>query len=253
MSISWINWFSNHFPIPEKTTGTLLDSSYMDLLYLNNGLQNHPLHSVLTTLIAVAQNMAISFLSVQIIPKNIYAIFLFKTLMWFTAVLRMESKHLGMGFRPCSELPELVCFPYHLPLCASVVLSCMDVQASTLTSYLGGSCFLCTETPLPFSVDMLLLILQVLAHESSFPGCCPWLCLLHTSFPIPTNTYPSIDWFRCFCAPLTACVYSCLYNCLGVPLAWHLSKIIWSCIFFMKFHVFRRLKPSLISSIVPKV
>lgn len=105
--------------------------------------------------------------------KEYLCLFLFKTLMWLTAVLRMESKHLGMGFRPCSELPELVRFPYHFSLCASVVLSCMDVQASTLTSYLGGGCFLCTSTPLPFSVNMLLLILQVLAHESSFPGCCP--------------------------------------------------------------------------------
>lgn len=51
---------------------------------------------------------------------------------------------------------SLSAFPYHFSVCASVVLSCMDVQASTLTSFLGSGCFLCTETPLPFSVNMLL-------------------------------------------------------------------------------------------------
>lgn len=156
----------------------------MDLLYLTNGLQNHHLHSILTTLIAVTQNMAISFLSVQIIPKNIYAIFLFKTLMWLTLSSGWNQNTQAWSSGHVVSFLSLSAFPYHFSVCASVVLSCMDVQASTLTSFLGSGCFLCTETPLPFSVNMLL-ILQVSAHESSSPGCCPSFCLLHTS-PSPS-------------------------------------------------------------------
>lgn len=191
----------------------------MDLLYLTNGLQNHPLHSILTTLIAVTQNMAISFLSVQIIPKNIYAIFLFKTLMWLTTVLRMESEHLGMEFRPCSELPEPVPFPLPLvTLCfsGSQLCGCSGLYTDLLSRrwlfpmYRNTIALLCSHAP---------LILQVSAHDSSSPGCCPWFCLLHASFPIPTSTYSCIDWIRGFCAPLTP-VFTPIFIIVWVYL-WH--------------------------------
>lgn len=172
--------------------------------------QNHPLNFILNALLSVTQNMAVSSLLGQGIPISIHANFS----VWNPSVTdhcpRGEIRALGHGGQ-ASGWPALSCLeglsslPPHLQFHASVILSCVDVQAAIRTSLLGP-CFLSREGHSPFLSNMLLFILQVSVS----------VCLLQYTVPGFTPFHP-LDWIRCLCDPLIPSASSSLAidYCLG--------------------------------------